>query len=372
MLNPFKKTDGAATVTEAQVLQALRAVEDPDLHRDIVSLGFVKNLRIDGGAVAFDIELTTPACPVKDQLQAAARARVAALPGVTQVVVDMKAMVRAPEAPAGQVLQSVKHTIAVGSGKGGVGKSTVAVNLSLALSAAGARVGLLDADIYGPSIPTMFAIGGRPRVTPEQKILPLEKSGLKLMSMGFVAGEDTPVIMRGPMVANLMKQFLSFVEWGELDYLVIDLPPGTGDVQLTLTQTVALTGAVIATTPQEVSLIDARKALKMFEKVSVPVLGIVENMSYFECGHCHQRTNIFRTGGGQRTAQQLGVPFLGGVPIDPGLVEASDLGQPYFLEHPESPAAVAFRQIAGQVAAQLSILAMREHAGPQNLTLEWK
>src|SRR5262245_3233803 len=372
MLNPFKKAEAdTPPLDEQAILGVLRRVQDPDLHRDIVSLGFVKNLRIDQGRVSVDIELTTPACPVKDQMQAEAQSLIGGLNGVKQVVVNMKASVRPPQAQ-GRMLPNVKHTIAVGSGKGGVGKSTAAVNLALSLSAAGAKVGLLDADIYGPSIPTMFAVSGRPQISPDQKILPLEKSSLKLMSMGFVASEDTPVIMRGPMVANVMHQFLASVDWGGLDYLVIDLPPGTGDVQLTLTQTIALTGAVIVTTPQEVSLIDARKALKMFEKVNVPVLGLVENMSYFVCGHCHERTNIFSTGGGQRTAQELHVPFLGGVPIDPPMVEASDRGQPYILEHPDSPAAVAFKQIAGQVAAQLSILAMRDRAGTQSLNLEWK
>ena len=296
-----------AAPTEAQILEALRPIEDPDFHKSIVELGFVKNVEIDGGRVAFTIELTTPACPVKDQFKAAAERAVSALGGVTEVEVEMTSNTRGSrhaEKPPG--LEKVQNVIAVASGKGGVGKSTVAVNLALALQDLGAKVGLLDCDIYGPSIPLMLNVTGPPEVTPERKMLPKQAYGLELMSIGFLAGDDAPVIWRGPMVHGVIRQFLGDVLWGPLDYLVLDLPPGTGDAALTLTQAAPLSGAVIVTTPQEVALIDARKGLKMFQRVNVPVLGIVENMSYFTCSNCDTQHSIFGVGGAERAAKELG------------------------------------------------------------------
>lgn len=342
--------------SEAAVLEALKTVKDPDLHRDIVSLGFVKNVRICGGNVAFDIELTTPACPVRERLRDEAALAVRALPGVTEVAVNMTAQVRKSMPLAEGGLRAVKNAIAVASGKGGVGKSTATANLALALAKTGARTGLMDADVYGPSIPTMLGGSGRPEQSPRGMINPLERYGVKYMSMGLLAGRDTPVIWRGPMATKLIQQFLMQVDWGELDYLLIDLPPGTGDVQLTLTQTAPLTGAVLITTPQDVAVGITLRGLRMFEQVQVPVLGIIENMSYFECPHCHERTDIFRHGGGRRAAAELGYPFLGEIPLDPALVLAADAGRPVVLDAPDSPASRAFFDIARRIAAQVSIV----------------
>ena len=347
------------SLTPEIVHQALSSVMDPDLHKDIVSLGFVKNLAIDGGRVSFDVELTTPACPVKEKLEGECQARVAALPGVTDVRVRMTSNVRGRVAPAkGQILAGVKNVVAVASGKGGVGKSTVATNLALALAASGAAVGLMDADIYGPSIPMMLGISRMPDVTPDRKIVPLERYGLKLISMGFLTNDDSPVIWRGPMVHGIVQQFLADVLWGNLDYLIIDLPPGTGDAQLTITQLAPLAGAVIVSTPQDVALIDARKGLRMFERVDVPVLGIVENMSFFVCPHCGKETDIFSTGGAERCAAELAVPFLGRIPIDAVIRECGDAGKPIVAAQPEHPVSKAYLAIAQALAAQLSIRSM--------------
>jgi ATP-binding protein involved in chromosome partitioning len=353
-----------SAVTEAQVLDALRPIVDPDFRKSIVDLGFVKNLRIEGGGVSFAIELTTPACPVKAEFEKAARERVAALPGVTRVEVQMTANTRfASAAPKeGVVLPGVKNVIAVASGKGGVGKSTTAMNLALALRETGASVGVMDADVYGPSLPLLLGVHGRPEST-EKRIQPLEAYGMRVMSMGFFVNDSSPVIWRGPMVHGLIRQFLTDVEWGELDYLVIDLPPGTGDAALTLTQQAPLSGAVIVTTANDLSILDARKGLRMFEKVAVPVLGIVENMSYFVPPDMpDRRYYIFGKGGGKRVADELGVDFLGEVPIDPRVVEGGDLGRPIVVYAPESEAARAFRHIAGEVARRLAVLAARTPA----------
>ena len=352
------------SVTPEQVLAALRPIVDPDFGKSIVDLGFIKNLSIDGARVAFDIELTTPACPVKAEFERAARERVGALPGVAEVAVTMTANTRgrggaALAQPQGEILPGVRNVLAVASGKGGVGKSTVAVNLALALRESGASVGLLDADVYGPSLPLLTGVGGRPE-TIERRILPHEGYGLKLMSMGFFVTEDSPVIWRGPMVHGLIRQFLTDVEWGALDYLVVDLPPGTGDAALTLTQQAPLSGAVIVTTANDLSLIDARKGLAMFEKVNVPVLGIIENMSYFVPPDLpDRRYYIFGTGGGERVARELGVEFLGEVPIDPRVVEGGDQGKPILAYAPDAPPALALREIAGKVARKLAVLAER-------------
>jgi len=352
----------SSSVTAEQVLAALRPIVDPDFGKSIVDLGFIKNLAIEGGRVAFDIELTTPACPVKAEFERAAKERVAALPGVAEVAVTMTANTRgraraAAEPQQGEILPGVRNVLAVASGKGGVGKSTVAINLALALRETGATVGVLDADVYGPSLPLLTGVSGRPE-TEERRILPHEAYGLKLMSMGFFVTEGSPVIWRGPMVHGLIRQFLTDVAWGELDYLVVDLPPGTGDAALTLTQQAPLSGAVIVTTANDLSLIDARKGLAMFEKVSVPVLGIVENMSYFVPPDMpDRRYHIFGKGGGERVAKELGVEFLGEVPIDPRVVEGGDHGKPILVYAPDAPPAVVLREIAGKVARKLAVLA---------------
>jgi ATP-binding protein involved in chromosome partitioning len=343
---------------EAAVLDALRPIIDPDFGKSIVELGFVKNLRIEGASVSFDIELTTPACPVKEEFERAARERVLALDGVDAVEVSMTANTRG-RAPTQQsdVLPGVRNTIAVASGKGGVGKSTTAINLALALSRTGASVGVMDADVYGPSLPLLTGVHGRPRAE-EKKIHPHESGGLKLMSMGFFLTDESPVIWRGPMVHGLIRQFLTDVVWGELDYLIVDMPPGTGDAALTLTQMAPLSGAIIVTTANDLSLIDARKGLAMFDKVQVPVLGIVENMSYFTPPELpDKKYYIFGEGGGRRTAEEIGVDFLGEVPIDPRVVEGGDKGRPIVTDAPDSEAARAFVDIAGRVARKLAVLA---------------
>ncbi len=357
-------------VNVEQVLSALRVVQDPDLHRDVVSLGFIKDVVIDGGRVSFRLDLTTPACPVKDQLKAEAERVVRALPGVQAVDVSLSASVRSPR-PAGAVLPGVRNTIAVASGKGGVGKSTVAANLALALADAGAAVGLLDADIYGPSMPTMFGTNARPQPAGEKSIHPVYAQGIKLMSIGFLIDPDQPMVWRGPMVHGALSQFLEQVEWGTLDYLVVDMPPGTGDAQLTLTQRAPLAGAVIVTTPQQVSLIDARKGLKMFEQVKVPVLGIVENMAWFSCDGCGKEHDLFRRGGGRRTAEALGVPFLGEVPLEPAVAAAGDDGLPIVRRDPQCAAAQALRRVAGEVARQLAMRAAAAPA-PTLAAMAWK
>ncbi len=346
---------GNLSAIEKSVLDALRAVKDPDLHRDIVALNFIKDLTVDRGRASFTIELTTPACPVKQQLEQQAREAVLRVPGIKEAAIRMSSNVSAGRAVTGkQDLPGVKNIVAVGSGKGGVGKSTVTVNLAVALAVAGAKVGLLDADIYGPNVPLMIGASGQPRAVKE-RIQPLTSHGVKVMSMGFLAAEDTPIIWRGPMLHNVIQQFVRQVDWGELDYLLVDLPPGTGDVQLSLTQTVPLMGAVVVTTPQDVALQDARKAIMMFRQVRVEILGIVENMSYFECPKCSARTHIFNHGGGEVTARKYDVPFLGEVPLALGIREGGDAGNPIVLSDPGSPAGKAFAAIASNVASQVSI-----------------
>jgi ATP-binding protein involved in chromosome partitioning len=347
-------------VSEGQVLDALRPIVDPDFNKSIVDLGFIKNVRIDGDRVAFDIELTTPACPVKAEFERAARERVEALDGVAEAAVNMTAQTRASVPQSEEaVLPGVRNTIAVASGKGGVGKSTTSVNLALALRASGAKVGLLDADVYGPSLPLLTGVHDRPTAQ-NRRIYPLEAYGLELMSMGFFLTEESPVIWRGPMVHGLIKQFLTDVEWGELDYLVIDLPPGTGDAALTLTQMAPLSGAVIVTTANDLSVVDARKGLRMFEKVEVPVLGVIENMSYFTPPELpDKKYYIFGRGGGERIAAELGVDFLGEVPIDPRVVEGGDKGRPILIHAPDSEAAQAFRDLSAKVVRKLAVLAAK-------------
>lgn len=348
------------TVTESAVLDALRGVVDPDLHKDIVALGFVKNLAIEGGAVSFTIELTTPACPVRDAMKAEARERVAALPGVATVDIKMTSHVRpSPVISKEQLLPGVRNVLPVASGKGGVGKSTVSANLALALASTGARVGLMDADVYGPSIPTILGITEPPAVVGE-RVLPVEKYGLKVMSMGFFLRDDQAVVWRGPMLAKMVEQFLGGVEWEELDYLVIDLPPGTGDVQLTLCQRIPLTGATIISTPQDVALRVAEKALHMFRQLNTPILGIIENMSHYVCSHCGERDDIFGSGGARRASERLGVPFLGEIPLARAIREASDAGRPTFIAEPSSPLSAAFLHAAENLAAQVSITNLQQ------------
>ncbi|MGE5175075.1 MAG: Mrp/NBP35 family ATP-binding protein [Hyphomicrobiales bacterium] len=350
----------AAVVTEAQILDALRSVMDPDLHRDIVALGFVRNLTIDGGTVAFDVNLTTPACPVKDRLRDQARAAVLALPGVKDARVNMTAEVRRPPAPDTGALRNIRNLVAVGSGKGGVGKSTVSANLAASLAASGARVGLLDADIYGPSIPIMMR-SGKPAVPlPNQTIEPGEAHGVRVMSMGYLSPGDQPLIWRGPMAHKALQQCLLQVNWGELDYLIVDLPPGTGDVHLTLVQTAPVTGAVIVSTPQDVGLQISMKTLRMFQQTKVPLLGIVENMSYYVCPHCGERDELFGHGGAAAAATELRVPFLGEIPLDAAIRKHADEGTPVVLAAPDAPSGVAMREITGRLAQQISIQAFKQ------------
>jgi ATP-binding protein involved in chromosome partitioning len=347
----------AAAVTPEAVLTALRRVRDPDLALDVVSLGFVRDLAVDGARVAFTLELTTPACPARGLLERQARDEVLGVPGVAEVRVTMTARVRAAGARPGDDVPEIRNTVAVSSGKGGVGKSTVAVNLALALAQAGARVGLLDADVYGPNVPMMIGARGLPGMH-QGRILPVVVHGVRLISIGFFVPADEAAIMRGPILSSTIKQFLFDVEWGELDYLVIDLPPGTGDAQLTISQAVPLTGALMVTTPQDVSLHDVRKGIAMFRQVGVPILGIVENMSVFVCPH-GDRIHLFGEGGGARIAAESTLPLLGELPFDLATQRGGDSGHPVVVAAPSSAQAEAFRDLAGQVAARISVLALR-------------
>ena len=347
------------TVEPARVLEALRVVNDPDLGRDIVSLDFIKNLQVEGGRVSFAIELTTPACPVKDQMHDQAVAAVRALAGVTEVDVEMTANVRAVASPdEGRApIPGVKNVIAVGAGKGGVGKSTVAVNLALALSRYGGRVGLMDADVYGPNIPIMLGIKTQLE-TDGKKIVPAEKYGIPVVSMGFLTQDETPIIWRGPMLHGVVQQFFREVRWEELDYLIVDMPPGTGDVALSLSQPVPVSGAVVVTTPQTVSVADSRRAVAMYKKLNVPTLGLVENMSHFVCPTCQEESDLFGKGGGEAAASEMAVPFLGRIPIYQPIREGGDNGRPIVVAEPDSPASQAFLQLAERAAAQVSIAAI--------------
>jgi len=346
---------------QSRILQALSAVKDPDLHKDIVKLGFVKNVSIDGGRVAFTIELTTPACPVKEQMKEEARTAVLQLPGVTQVDITMTAQVRAATSPDLNKLPvpGVKNVIAVGAGKGGVGKTTVAVNLALALAKSGSRVGIIDGDIYGPNVPMM--LGVRSQLGSDgEKIVPAQKYDLQVISMGFLATDDAPVIWRGPMLHGVIRQFFHEVRWDNLDYLVIDLPPGTGDVVLSLSQTVFVAGAIVVTTPQQVSLSDTRRAIAMYRKLEIPILGLVENMSHFVCPSCRHESDIFGSGGGEKLAEEMQVQFLGRIPISEPLRIGGDTGVPIMLSDPTSAAAQAFLAAAERTAAQVSIQSFRK------------
>lgn len=355
------KKDRAQEITDEVVLGALRTIIDPDLHRDIVSLGMIKELQIrpgDGGTrVSFTFELTTPACPVRDQFKRQAETAVLNIPGVVAVDVTMSANVRGSSAngAAGQVqLPTVKNIIAVGSGKGGVGKSTVAANLAASLATTGARVGLVDCDMYGPSVPALMGINDSVRAV-DDKLIPLEAHGVKVMSLGFMTDNDRPVIWRGPMVGQAVKKLIGDVEWGDLDYLLVDLPPGTGDAPLTLIQSIPLSGVVVVTTPQDVALGIATKTLHMFRNLRVPILGIVENMSGYTCPSCGHHADIFSRGGGKAAADSMNVRFLGEVPLTEGVRVSGDEGRPLAIGAPGSPEAEAFAGIARQLAAQVSM-----------------
>ena len=353
------------TLTEGAILDALRLVQEPELGKDIVTLQMVKDIVIEGTTAAFTIELTTPACPLKDEIEGNTRAALTAI-GVTDVTLTWGSMVRrAAPRQAEQLLPNVKNVIAVGSGKGGVGKSTVSVNLAVALAQAGAAVGLLDADITGPNIPMMLGVEGQPKAAPNNKISPLERHGVKCISIQFFVPEGQPIVWRGPLVGGAIQQFLRDVDWGDLDYLVVDLPPGTSDAQLTLAQSVPLGGAVLVTTPQEVALSDVGKALAMFKRLSVPILGLVENMTAFVCPHCGELTEIFGRGGGERFCQEHGIDFLGGVPLDITVRQGGDVGVPAVAQREPGPAARALTAVAGAVAARMSVRAAG--ADPQPL-----
>jgi ATP-binding protein involved in chromosome partitioning len=351
-----------AELTEEKVRDVLKTVRFPGLSRDIVSFGFVKDLTVGGGNVSMRLEIVTESEAAAEEIRRDATEKLRSLPGVHAVTIRLdvrppaSAAARpAPAAAATTILKDVRHTIAVASGKGGVGKSTVAANLALALERIGHRVGLMDSDIYGPSQQMMMGIDEKPYVNEANQIVPIERYGVKVMSLGFLMDVDQPVIWRGPMVMKAVEQFLQDVAWGHLDDLVIDLPPGTGDAQLTLTQKIRLSGAVIVTTPQDVSLIDARKGLAMFQKVNVPVLGIVENMSYYLCSKCGHREEIFKHGGGRRTAEELHVPFLGEIPLDPKVALGGDAGRPIVAGEPKSPVSEAYLRIADAISRRLGV-----------------
>lgn len=346
-----------AVISEDVVREALKAVKYPGFSRDIVSFGLVKGVAIKGGDVEVQMAVTTNEPKIPAAIRDGSLECLRSLPGVGEVKVRID--VQAPAAPAGAAgpgrIDGVCHVIAIASGKGGVGKSTVATNLALALKNSGARVGLCDCDLYGPSIALMVGSNERPMADDENRIIPIERFGLRLMSMGFLLEDDSPAVLRGPMVTRYTQQFLRQVAWGELDYLILDLPPGTGDIQLTIVQTVALSGAIVVTTPQEVALIDARKAARMFAKTNVPVLGIVENMSHFLCPSDGRRYDIFGSGGGAREASRLGVKLLGQVPIEMGLREGGDIGRPVTEFLPKSASGMAFAVMADEVAALLPV-----------------
>lgn len=345
-------------IENAQVLDALRSVVDPDLHRDIVALGFVKRVEINGSRVACTIELTTPACPVREVLKSQCEAAILGILGVETVEIEMTARVPDRQPAPQDLLPGVRHAIAIASGKGGVGKSTVTVNLAIALSQTGARVGVMDADVYGPSIPLMMGVPNERPLTQDHKIVPIERFGIKLMSLGFLLEDGQAVLWRGPMVAGTVKQLLADVDWGDLDYLLIDLPPGTGDAPMSLAQLAPLAGVVIVTTPHHVAANIAAKSIQLFRRLNAPILGVVENMAGFACPACGTVTEIFAGLTGEKLADQFKVPYLGSVPLDPSVSAAGDEGTPAIVAYPARPQSAAFREIAGKLAQQLSIVAM--------------
>jgi len=375
------------SVTRDQVMDPLRQIQDPDLFKDIVELGFITKCDVSGGDVDVTINLTTPACPVKEQMKGQAEGFIREIPGVEKVQVEMTAEVKGQSGPPRTIAPNIKHFIAISSGKGGVGKSTLTVNLAVALAKTGARVGVLDCDVYGPDIPLMMGLTGEPE-TVGRKLIPKERHGVKTMSIGYLMADDKPVIWRGPMVHKLIEQFLGDVEWGELDYLLVDMPPGTGDAQLSLAQLVPLTGTVLVTTPQAVSTFDVNKAIAMFAQVNVDILGIVENMVGYaiegrvegapvgakvtidtgvrveeltldENGRFHTIVNIFGSGGAERLATKHGFPVLGQIPLNPAVRVGGDAGDPITVTDPDSVLAKYFADIAGRFAQRVAI---KEHA----------
>jgi ATP-binding protein involved in chromosome partitioning len=348
---------GTKAVSEKDILAALGKVQEPELHRDLVTLNMIQDVSIDGYRVGFTIVLTTPACPLKSQIEREAREAVTAIPGVESVDIKFDANVPSDGRSRGLLELPIRNAIAVASGKGGVGKTTVAVNTAIVLAKSGARVGLLDADIYGPNVPTMMGVHRLPPVNNE-KLVPAEAYGVKLMSIGFLVKADQPLIWRGPMLHSAIRQFLTDVDWGELDYLVVDLPPGTGDAALSLAQSLPLSGGVIVTLPQQVSLDDARRGLEMFRQLDVNIFGVVENMSYLELPD-GSRMDVFGTGGGERLAAEAGVPFIGAIPMDPAVRTGGDNGVPVTVADPDSPVAQALISVAMDLAAKVSVAAVK-------------
>lgn len=346
-----------ATVTEKDILAALGTVQEPELHRDLVTLNMIQDVVVDGDRVSFTIMLTTPACPLKSQIEREAREAVATLQGIDTIEIKFDANVPSDGRSRGLLELPIRNAIAVASGKGGVGKTTVAVNTAIVLARSGARVGLLDADIYGPNVPTMMGVDHLPPVRNE-KLVPAEAYGVKLMSIGFMVKPDQPLIWRGPMLHSAIRQFLTDVDWGELDYLVVDLPPGTGDAGLSLAQSLPLSGGVIVTLPQQVSLDDARRGLEMFRQLDVNIFGVVENMSYLELPD-GSRVDVFGAGGGERLAAEAGVPFIGAIPMDPAVRSGGDSGIPVTVADPDSPVAQALSQVAMDLAAKISVAAVQ-------------
>jgi len=343
------------SVTDKQVLEALSELIDPVTGRNYVESRSVKNVKVDGDRVSLDVVLGYPARGVLEKVRSQVTERLAKLPGVAQVSANVQSKVVSHSAQRGvKLVSGIKNIIAVASGKGGVGKSTTAVNLALALATEGATVGMLDADIYGPSQPIMLGITGRPTSRDGKTMEPMEGHGIQAMSVGFLIESDTPMVWRGPMVTQALEQLLNETKWRDLDYLVVDLPPGTGDIQLTLAQKVPVTGAVIVTTPQDIALIDARKGLKMFEKVGIPILGVVENMAIHICTNCGHAEHIFGTGGGEKMCKDYGVEFLGSLPLDIRIREQADSGKPTVVADPEGPVAAIYRDIARKVAARIA------------------
>lgn len=345
------------TVNKQAVLAALGTVQDPDLRKDLVTLNMIQDLEIEEAQVSFRIVLTTPACPMKSKMEREAREAVAAVPGVKAVNITMDAEVPSDGRSRGLMPIPVRNAIAIASGKGGVGKSTVAVNVAVALAKTGARVGLLDADIYGPNVPTMMGIHQMPPPR-DNKMIPAENHGVKVMSIGFLVKPEQPLVWRGPMLHSAIRQFIGDVEWGELDYMIIDLPPGTGDAPLSLAQTLPLSGSVIVTLPQQVSLDDARRGLEMFRQLEVPVFGVVENMSYLEMPD-GSRVDVFGGGGGERLAEEAGVPFIGMIPMDPTVRQGGDSGTPVVVSNPETPVAQALTAVAEEIARRVSVAALQ-------------
>jgi ATP-binding protein involved in chromosome partitioning len=355
----IEEVEPMPNLTQETVMAALATVQEPELGGNLVSRNMVKDLVIEGTKVSFKIELTTPACPLKDEIQARVERALRPL-GAEEVAIEWGATVRRATPSSPQLLPGVKNIVAVASGKGGVGKSTVSVNLAVALARAGASVGLLDADITGPNIPMMMGAEGQPVASPAGKITPIEAHGVKVISIQFFLPEGQPVVWRGPLVGGAIQQFLRDVEWGDLDYLIVDLPPGTSDAQLTLAQSVPITGAVLVTTPQNVSLADVEKAMAMFRRVNVPILGVVENMSGFVCSHCGEVTDIFGRGGGERFASEAGIDFLGGVPLDITVRQGADVGIPAVAQREPGPAAAALDRVARTIAGKVSVQAAQQ------------